>query len=109
MAPAEPKAVLDARRFGRTPVVFIAGLGACGLIALIALVIAVRGGPVPTVTGLALALLPVPPVLGGLLYLDRLEPEPPALLAAMFGARAGVAAPVAPVGPCLHPGAITPP
>ena len=109
MAPAEPKAVLDARRFGRTPVVFIAGLGACGLIALIALVIAVRGGPVPTVTGLALALLPVPPVLGGLLYLDRLEPEPRALLAAMFGAGAGVAALIVLVGRALNTGAITTP
>src|SRR5258708_22403899 len=109
MAPAEPKAVLDARRFGRTPVVFIAGLGACGLIALIALVIAVRGGPVPTVTGLALALLPVPPVLGGLLYLDRLEPGPRSLLAALVGAGAGLAPPIALVRRPLNTGGITPP
>src|SRR5260221_14706973 len=109
MAPAEPKAVLDARRFGRTPVVFIAGLGACGLIALIALVIAVRGGPGPTPTRLALALLPVPPVLGGLLYLHRPEPEPRALLAAVFGAGAGGAALIALGGRALNTGALPTP
>jgi RsiW-degrading membrane proteinase PrsW (M82 family) len=109
MAPAEPKAVLDARGFGRTPVIFLAGLGACCLIALIALVIAVRGGPVPALTGLALALLPVPLVLAGLLFLDRLEPEPRALLAAMFGAGAGVAALIALAGRLLGTGVITVP
>jgi protease PrsW len=101
--------VLDARRFGRTPVIFVVGLGACCLIALIALIIAVHGGPVPAVTGLALALLPVPLVLAGLLYLDRLEPEPRALLAAMFGAGAGVAALIALAGRALGTGVITVP
>ena len=86
MAPSERKADLDARRFGRTPVVFIAGLGACSLIALVALLAVVRGGPVPALAGLALALLPVLVVLAGVLALDRLDPEPRALLAAMFGA-----------------------
>jgi protease PrsW len=76
MAPSEPKAVLDARRFGRTPVVFIAGLGTCSLIALVALLAAVRGGPVPALAGLALALLPVLLVLAGILVLDRFDPEP---------------------------------
>jgi RsiW-degrading membrane proteinase PrsW (M82 family) len=101
--------MLDARRFGRTPVIFVAGLGACSMVALIALVIAVRGGPVPALTGLALALLPVPLVLAGLLYLDRLEPEPRALLAAMFGAGAGVAALIALAGRLLGTGVITVP
>jgi hypothetical protein len=109
MAPSEPKAVLDARRFGRTPVVFIAGLGACSLIALVALLAAVRGGPVPALAGLALALLPVLLVLAGILALDRLDPEPRALLAAMFGAGAGVAALIALAGFELHSGAITTP
>ena len=109
MAPSEPKAVLDARRFGRTPVVFIAGLGACSLIALVALLAVVRGGPVPALAGLALALLPVLLVLAGILALDRFDPEPRALLAAMFGAGAGVAALIALAGYALHSGAITTP
>jgi protease PrsW len=109
MAPSEPRAVLDARRFGRTPVVFIAGLGACSLIALVALLAVVRGGPVPALAGLALALLPVLLVLAGILVLDRLDPEPRALLAAMFGAGAGVAALIALAGYELRSGAITTP
>ena len=109
MAPSEPKAVLDARRFGRTPVVFIAGLGVCSLIALVTLLAVVRGGPVPALAGLALALLPVLVVLAGILALDRFDPEPRALLAAMFGAGAGVAALIALAGYELHSGAITTP
>jgi RsiW-degrading membrane proteinase PrsW (M82 family) len=42
--------------------------------------------------GLVLAVLPVPLVLAGVLYLDRLEPEPPGLLALVFGAGAAAAA-----------------
>ena len=64
----------------------------CCLLAVIALAIAIHGGPAPTAAGLALAILPVPLVLAGVLYLDRLEPEPPMLLAATFGAGAAVAA-----------------
>ena len=64
----------------------------CCLLAVIALAIAIHGGPAPTAAGLALAILPVPLVLAGVLYLDRLEPEPPILLAATFGAGAAVAA-----------------
>jgi protease PrsW len=109
MAAPVPKPFLDARRFGRTPVAFIVALASCSLVALLALVVAVRGGPVPALTGLALALLPVPLVLAGVLYLDRLEPEPRALLAAMFGAGAGVAALIALAGRALHTGVITVP
>src|SRR6516162_4979599 len=90
MAARPPRPVLDTRRFGRTPVAFLMILGACCLIAIVALVAFVRGGPVPALTGLFLALLPVPVVLAVILYLDRLEPEPRALLAAMFGAGAGI-------------------
>jgi protease PrsW len=108
MAPAE-KAVPGVRTLGRTPVVFIAGLGACSLIALIALAAEVRGRPVPALAGLALALLPVLVVLAGILLLDRFEPEPRALLAAMFGAGAGIAALIALAGYALHSSAITTP
>jgi RsiW-degrading membrane proteinase PrsW (M82 family) len=46
-------------------------------------------------------------VLAVILYLDRLEPEPRALLAAMFGAGAGVAAVTAVAGRALHTGVVT--
>lgn len=82
-------------------------LGACCLVAIVALAVFVRGGPVPALTGLLLALLPVPVVLAMILYLDRLEPEPRALLAAMFGAGAGIAAVTALIGRALHTGVIT--
>jgi protease PrsW len=107
MAAPPPTPVLDSRRFGRTPVAFLAVLGVCCLIALVALVAFVRGGPAPVLTGIFLALLPVPLVLAAILYLDRLEPEPRALLAAMFGAGAGIAAVTALVGRALHTGVIT--
>ncbi len=107
MAARPPRPVLDARRFGRTPVVFVIALGACCLIAIVALVAVVRGGPVPALTGLFLALLPIPLVFAAILYLDRLEPEPRALLAVMFGAGAGIAAVTALAGRVLHTGVIT--
>ncbi len=109
MAAPPPRPVLDTRRFGRTPLAFIAVLGICCLVAIAALVTVVRGGPVPALTGLFLALLPVPVVLAAVLYLDRLEPEPRALLAAMFGAGAGIAALTALLGRALHTGVITVP
>jgi protease PrsW len=100
--------VLDTRRFGRTPLPFLAVLGACCLIALLALAaVASQGGPAPVLVGLLLALLPIPLLLAVILYLDRLEPEPRALLAAMFGAGAGIAAITAFVGRALHTGVIT--
>jgi RsiW-degrading membrane proteinase PrsW (M82 family) len=90
-------------------VAFLAVLGVCCLVAIVALVAFVRGGPVPALTGLFLALLPVPVVLAVILYLDRLEPEPRALLAAMFGAGAGIAALTALLGHALDTGVITVP
>jgi protease PrsW len=109
MAPAGSKVVLDARRFGRTPVLFLAALAASSLIALTALIAVVRGGEIPALVGLALALLPVPLVLAAVLYLDRLEPEPLSLLALVFGAGAGAAALVALAGHTLSTGLITTP
>jgi protease PrsW len=80
-----------ARPPGRIPVGFLAGFAAFCLLAVIALAISVHGGPAPAAAGLALAILPVPLVMAGVLYLDRLEPEPPMLLAATFSAGAAVA------------------
>src|ERR1700761_2716480 len=92
MAPTEPPGLADTRPPGRIPVGFLAGLAGVCLLAVIALAIVVHGGPAPTALGLALAILPVPLVLGGVLYLDRLEPEPPILLTITFSAGALVAA-----------------
>src|SRR6516164_5139479 len=85
MAAPPPRPVLDTRRFGRTPLPFLLVLGACSLVAL----------------------LPIPILLALVLYLDRLEPEPRALLAAMFVAGAGIAAVTAFIGRALHTGVIT--
>jgi RsiW-degrading membrane proteinase PrsW (M82 family) len=92
MAPSDPSPAFDARPPTRIPAGLLAALAACCLVAVIALAIAIHGGPASTAAGLALAILPVPLVMAGVLYLDRLEPEPPALLAATFGAGAAVAA-----------------
>jgi RsiW-degrading membrane proteinase PrsW (M82 family) len=53
-----------------------------GLLTL--LVIGVEVGPVALVTGLVLAVLPVPIYVGLALFVDRFEPEPPQLLAWAF-------------------------
>lgn len=92
MAPSNPHPAFDSRPPTRVPVGLLAGLAAFCLLAVIALAIAIHGGPAPTAAGLALAILPVPLVMAGVLYLDRLEPEPPALLAITFGAGAALAA-----------------
>jgi RsiW-degrading membrane proteinase PrsW (M82 family) len=105
-----PRPVLDSARFGRTPVLFLLGLAACCLIAIVALMlVVVQRGPAPTLVGLLLGLLPIPLLVALILYLDRLEPEPRALLAAIFGAGAGIAVITALLGRALHTGAITTP
>jgi protease PrsW len=110
MSPRAPRPVLDSARFGRTPVLFLLGLAACCLIAIVALVLVVmQRGPAPTLVGLLLGLLPIPLLVALILYLDRLEPEPRALLAAIFGAGAGIAVITALLGRALHTGAITTP
>lgn len=94
-----PRPVLDSRRFGRTPFPFLLGLVACSLIAIIVLVVVVgQRGPAPAAVGLLLALFPVPLILAVILLIDRLEPEPRALLAAIFGAGAGIAGIIALLG-----------
>jgi protease PrsW len=105
-----PRPVLDSTRFGRTPVLFLLGLVACCLVAIVALVVVViQRGPAPGLAGLFLALLPIPLLVALVLYLDRLEPEPRALLAAIFGAGAGVAVITALLGRALNTGTITTP
>ncbi|HWG15320.1 MAG TPA: PrsW family intramembrane metalloprotease [Streptosporangiaceae bacterium] len=110
MAPTDPPGLApDARPPGRIPVGFLAGFAAFCLLAVIALAIAVHGGPAPAAAGLALAILPVPLGLAGVLYLDRLEPEPPVLLAATFSAGAVVAALIGLLGHALGNSVITTP
>jgi hypothetical protein len=102
--------VLDSARFGRTPVQFLLVLAACCVVAIVALAIVVsQRGPAPTLVGLFLALLPIPLLVALILYLDRLEPEPRALLAAMFGAGAGIAVLTALLGRALRTGVLTTP
>jgi RsiW-degrading membrane proteinase PrsW (M82 family) len=110
MSPRAYRPALDSARFGRTPVLFLLGLAACCLIAIFALVlVVVQRGTAPTLVGLLLALLPIPLLVALILYLDRLEPEPRALLAAIFGAGAGIAVITALLGRGLHTGMITTP
>src|ERR1700722_9180338 len=106
--PRRPR--LDSARFGRTPVQFLAVLGACCLVAIVALAIVVaQRGPAPALVGLGLAVLPIPLLVILILYLDRLEPEPRALLAGMFGAGAGIAVLTLLLGRAFGTGAVTPP
>jgi len=113
MAPSNSRPAFDARPPSRVPARIPAGLlaalAACCLLAVIALAIAIHGGPAPTAAGLALAILPIPVVMAGVLYLDRLEPEPPAVLAATFGAGAALAALLGFVGHALGNQLITTP
>jgi protease PrsW len=110
MSPRASRPVLDSARFGRTPVLFLLGLAACCLIAIVALaVVVMQRGPAPTLVGLILGVLPIPLLVVLVLYLDRLEPEPRALLAAIFGAGAGIAVITALLGRALRTGVITTP
>ena len=98
-----------ARHFPR-PVNLLVVLGCCCLAAIEVLaLLVVQPGPASTLVGLLLALLPIPLLVALILYLDRLEPEPRALLAATFGAGAGIAAITALVGRTLGTAMITTP
>jgi RsiW-degrading membrane proteinase PrsW (M82 family) len=99
--------VLDSRRFGRTPVAFLLGLALFSLLAIVALgAIVAQHGPAPAALGLFLALLPIPLLVSIILLIDRLEPEPRALLAAIFGAGAGIAVIIVLLGRVTHSAAI---
>ncbi len=69
------------------------GFGFAGVVVLG--VIAAQTGPVPFLLGFALALIPVPLLVAGLLGLDRYEPEPVRLLVVTFAWGATVAALIA--------------
>jgi RsiW-degrading membrane proteinase PrsW (M82 family) len=110
MAPIPPRPVLDSRRFGRTPVAFLLGLALFSLLAIIALgTIVAQDGAAPAALGLFLALLPIPLLVSLVLLIDRLEPEPRALLAVIFGAGAGIAVVIALLGRATHSAAIAVP
>ena len=92
MLPIPPKPVLDSRRFGRTSIPFLLGLTLFSLVAIVALgVVVAARGPAPALIGLVLSMLPIPLLVALILLIDRLEPEPRALLFAIFGTGAGIA------------------
>ena len=86
------------RRTGHLPVGFIIGVAVCSLAALGALAAVAASGALPAGIGLTLALLPIPALLAGMLYLDRLEPEPPAALLIVFLWGAAMAALIGLIG-----------
>ena len=96
--PFDPRAVIEGRAPGRTPVGFIVGIAITAACAIVALGIeavqsfAVGAGAAPFAIALPLALLPVPLLVVLVLWMDRLEPEPRATLAFAFGWGAGIAA-----------------
>ena len=98
MAPIVPQPVAGERRRGHLPAGFIVGVAACSLVALGALGAVAAGGALHAGIGLTLALLPIPALLAGVLYLDRLEPEPPAALVFVFLWGAAVAALIGLIG-----------
>jgi protease PrsW len=94
----DPEAVIEGRAPGRTRVGLIVAMvlaAGCALMVLaINLGVSVAGGRsvVPFFLALPLALLPVPILVGGILFVDRLEPEPKGDMAFTFLWGAGVAA-----------------
>jgi protease PrsW len=96
--PFDPRAVLEGRPSGRTPVAFIVGIAITAACAIVALGIdaaqsfAAGEGAAPFAVALPLALLPVPLLVAVVLWMDRLEPEPRGNLAFAFGWGAGIAA-----------------
>jgi RsiW-degrading membrane proteinase PrsW (M82 family) len=94
----DPEAVIEGRAPGRTRVGLIAAAmiaGGCALIVLIIyLAVSFSDGrsAAPFLVALPLALLPVPILVAGILWVDRLEPEPRADMAFTFLWGAGFAA-----------------
>lgn len=92
MSALNPQAVLEDRSSDRTPIPFIVGLVVCGLCGLLALSYYLFTGGVQTTLVSGLLALPTVVVLVGLVLLvDRLEPEPRVMLLLAFGWGAGVA------------------
>jgi RsiW-degrading membrane proteinase PrsW (M82 family) len=92
VAPFDPRAIVGDRRPGHTRLGLIIGVAAGSLCALAVLTAFAASGALSAGIGLTLALLPIPALLSGVLYLDRLEPEPPGRLVFVFLWGAGAAA-----------------
>jgi protease PrsW len=94
----DPRAVIDGRTPGLRRTFFYAGMAltaACGIFALAIYLgesVADGRGVVPFAVALPLAILPVPLLLAGVLWVDRLEPEPRGNLVFAFAWGAGIAA-----------------
>jgi len=93
-----PQSAAGRRRFGHARVPFIAGVAACSLAALAALAVVAASGALSAGIALTLALLPIPALLAGVVYVDRLEPEPPSFLVLIFLCGAAAAALIGLVG-----------
>ncbi len=86
-----PRAILEGRSSNRPPVLLIVGLLASGICALVMVVVYLsRGGVVPTVIGMFLAVPTAVVLIALVLLIDRLEPEPPLTMLLAFGWGAGV-------------------
>jgi protease PrsW len=92
VAPFTPQSTAGRRRGGHARVAFIVGVAACSLAALAALAAVAATGALPAGIALTLALLPIPVLLSGVVWLDRLEPEPPGALVLIFLCGAAAAA-----------------
>jgi RsiW-degrading membrane proteinase PrsW (M82 family) len=92
VAPFDPRAIVGDRHPGHTRLGLIIGVAAGSLCALAVLTAFAASGALSAGIGLTLALLPIPALLSGVLYLDRLEPEPPGRLLFVFLWGAGAAA-----------------
>jgi RsiW-degrading membrane proteinase PrsW (M82 family) len=94
----DPEAVIEGRTPGRTRVGLIVAIalaaGCAALVLVINLAISITSGrsAAPFFLAFPLALLPVPLLIAGILFVDRLEPEPRADMAFTFLWGAGVAA-----------------
>jgi RsiW-degrading membrane proteinase PrsW (M82 family) len=94
----DPEAVIEGRVPGRTRVGLIAAImiaGGCVLVVLIiylAVSFSDDKSAAPFLVALPLALLPVPILVAGILWVDRLEPEPRADMVFTFLWGAGIAA-----------------
>jgi RsiW-degrading membrane proteinase PrsW (M82 family) len=91
MARVDPKAVLEGRVAGRPPIGLIVGVTVCSVCALLALGADALLGGSGFWAALVLAMLPIPLLVALVLWLDRLEPEPPRMLVFAFMWGAGVA------------------
>lgn len=93
---AHAVAILEGRTPGRTSVPLIIGFIVAGAGLLVGMMIYVLlGGPIPTIVGFVLALPTAAICLGGILQVDRLEPEPKKILAFVFLYGAGISTVIA--------------